>query len=240
MKRMWFAGAVALLAATPAFAADLPQTEPLQKAPAYVPSPLYDWSGVYVGINGGYAFGNSSWGNSVNSGNFNVNGGVAGGTLGLNVQSGEFVYGLEGDMDWADIRGSSTTSATSVYCSAIFFPCTYKTSDDWLATARGRLGYAFNRVLVYGTGGAAFGDIKASESDITGADSSSNTEFGWTAGAGVEFAITDNITAKAEYLFVDLPNGSCSATACRAPAAVPVSFDTSLIRAGLNFKFNPF
>jgi outer membrane immunogenic protein len=223
-----FAGAIALVAATPAFAADLPQAgPPPPQAPAFIPPPpVYNWGGVYIGVNGGYGFGNSNWGAPISTGNFNINGGLIGGTLGVNAQTGQFVFGLEGDVDWANLSGSVT-------CAGL----TCQTSNDWLSTFRGRVGYAFNRVLLYGTAGGAVGDVKAT---FSGA-SADNTEFGWTAGAGLEFAITDNITAKAEYLFVDLSSGSCSTAVCTAAAtAVPVSFDTSLIRAGLNFKFNPW
>jgi outer membrane immunogenic protein len=151
------------------------------------------------------------------------------------------VFGIEADADWTDLKGS--LSSTTV-CPAGLGTCTFQTSNDWLGTVRGRVGYAFDRVLVYGTAGGAFGDVKGtfSGTGIT-AISTDSTEFGWTAGAGVEVGITPNLTAKVEYLFVDLSNGSlsCSAAACGGTAVtVPVTFDASLVRAGLNFKFNPF
>jgi outer membrane immunogenic protein len=229
MKRILFAGAVALVAASPALAADLPVAPPPQAPATYVPAvvPVYNWSGVYIGLNGGYGFGNSDWEASTgfaDTGNFNIKGALVGGTIGANFQSGQFVFGVEGDGDWAKITGS-------VACGFV----TCQTSSDWLATLRGRLGYAFDRVLVYATGGGAAGDVKAT---IPGF-STDSTEFGWTAGAGVEFAITENITIKGEYLFVNLEKGSCGAAACGAPA-IPVEFDSSLVRGGLNFKFNPW
>ena len=73
---------------------------------------------------------------------------------------------------------------------------------------------------------------------VTG--STNSTEWGWTAGAGIEAALTENVTVKVEYLFVDLQNGNCSPTICGGGTAVPVSFDASIVRAGLNFKFNPW
>lgn len=241
MKRILFAGAIAL-AASPALAADLiPPPGPPPQAPAtYVPTtaPVYNWGGIYIGINGGYGFGDSNWGAPANTGSFDVDGGLAGGTLGANYQMGQFVLGLEGDIDWADLKGSMTNTTTCMSCTA-------QTSSDWLGTVRGRAGFAIDRVLLYATGGVAFGDVKATFSNSFGSLSTASTEWGWTAGAGVEFAITDNITAKVEYLYVDLQNGSlsCSAAvaACGGTAfTVPVSFDTSLVRAGVNFKFNPF
>jgi outer membrane immunogenic protein len=239
MKRMLIAGALALLAVTPALAADLPEAMPPApaKAPAFIPAPLYNWGGVYVGLNGGFAFGNSDWNAPVASGNFGLNGGLIGGTLGVNFQSGQIVFGLEGDGDWTDISGNTSSGGC--------FGFTCKTSNDWLSTFRVRLGYAFDRVLLYGTAGGAAGDVKAA---LTipgfGTGSTSSTEFGWSAGAGLEYAISENVTIRAEYLFVDLSKGSfsCSAALCGPGAAVsvPVSFDTSLVRAGVDYKFNPF
>jgi outer membrane immunogenic protein len=234
MNRMLFAAAIAL-AASPALAADLPvqNPPPPPQAPStYIPTvaPEYNWGGLYIGLNGGYGFGQSNWTpvGGIGTGNFDIKGGLAGGTIGANFQTSQFVFGIEGDFDWADISGSNTSLC------GIVTACT--TSDQWLGTIRGRVGYAFDRVLVYGTAGGAFGDVKATLTTVGSTDSS---EFGWTAGAGVEVALTDNITAKAEYLFIDLQNGSCSATFCGG-TGVPVSFDASLVRAGLNFKFNPF
>jgi outer membrane immunogenic protein len=240
MKRILFAGAVVFAAASPALAADLvPPPGPPPQAPAtYVPTtaPLYNWGGIYFGINGGYGFGTSNFnaaGAFPSSGDFNVDGGLVGGTLGANYQSGPFVFGIEGDADWSDISGSAT-------CGPAVAPGTCKTSNDWLATLRGRFGYAFDRVLLYGTAGGAVGNVKGTltpgAAAAAAAVSGDSTEFGWTAGAGIEFAITENITAKAEYLFVDLSNGSVSS----GGTTVPVQFDANIIRAGLNFKFSPF
>jgi outer membrane immunogenic protein len=240
MKRIVLVAAIAL-SAVPAFAADLPAPPPPPQAPAaYVPvaAPIYNWGGIYFGINGGYGFGQSAWSptGGVGTGNFDVNGGLVGGTLGFNFQTGPWVFGVEGDIDWSDIQGSTTNTTV---CG---FTCTFQTQNDWLGTVRGRVGYAFDRVLVYATGGGAYGDIKANLSSVAGgfAISTTSTEFGWTAGGGVEFAITQNFTAKVEYLFVDLSNGSlsCTVATCGATLAIPVSFDASLVRAGLNYKFN--
>jgi outer membrane immunogenic protein len=251
MKRMLFAGALLLAAAGSTLAADLPPSmpppPPPPRAPAYIPViPIqYNWGGVYIGLNGGYGFGNSAWSFPVaacpgavscSTGNFNINGPLVGGTLGANFQAGAFVFGIEGDGDWSNIKGSS--SSTNTVCA------TCQTANTWLATLRGRAGVAWDRVLVYATGGGAAGTINTSVPAAPGfaAGSTGNTEFGWAAGGGLEFAITDNITAKIEYLYVDLQNGSfaCTVATCGGVASVPVSFDTSLVRAGLNLKFNPF
>jgi outer membrane immunogenic protein len=247
MKRMLFAGALLLAATGPILAADLPPAMPPPPPPrapaAYVPIiPVqYNWGGVYVGINGGYGFGysNQHWtslGFANDTGSFSVNGAVVGGTLGANFQAGQFVFGIEGDGDWTNITG--TTSSTNVGCAS----CT--TSNNWLATLRGRAGVAWDRVLIYATGGGAAGDIKTSLPAVPGltAGSSTSTEFGWAAGGGLEFGVTDNLTAKIEYLYVDLQNGSfaCTVATCGVVGSVPVSFNTNLVRAGLNLKFNPF
>ncbi len=240
MKRIVLAAVVAFSAA-PALAADLPAPPPPQAPAAYVPvaAPIYNWSGFYVGINGGYGFGTSAWSPAgfTGTGNFDVNGPLVGGTIGANFQTGQFVFGVEADVDWSDINGSTTNTTT---CGVT---CTFQTSNDWLGTVRGRVGYAFDRVLVFATAGGAFGDIKGNFTDpgIPFTASATNTEFGWTAGGGVEVGITPNLTAKVEYLFVDFGSSSlaCSGVGCPV-ATVPVSFDASLIRAGLNFKFGGF
>jgi outer membrane immunogenic protein len=247
MKRMLFAGAIALSAVAPALAADLPSAPPPQAPAAYVPvvAPVYNWSGIYVGINGGYAFGSTNWSPAapdIGTGTFNTNGGLVGGTAGVNFQSGQIVFGIEGDWDWADIKGTSSNTTSTLGGCPGALPCSFETSSDWLATFRGRVGYAFDRVLIYATGGGAAGNVKATITNPNTAftGSTDTTEFGWTAGGGIEAALTDNITAKVEYLFVDLSDGNCAATVCGTPANVPVSFDASFVRAGLNFKFNPY
>jgi outer membrane immunogenic protein len=244
MKHLLLAGAF-VLAAAPALAADLPPSMPPPPPPrapaAYIPvaPPMYNWGGIYIGINGGYGFGTSNWtfpaADGGSTGNFNTKGALAGATFGANFQTGQFVFGIEGDGDWSGIKGS--TSTTNLVCAVC------QTSNDWLATLRARAGVAWDRVLIYGTAGGAAGEIKATlAAVIPPGASSSSTEFGWTAGAGMEFGITDNLTAKVEYLYVDLQNGSlsCPAATCGTAMTVPVSFTSSLARAGLNLKFNPF
>src|SRR5580693_1393445 len=118
MKRILMAGAVTLAALTQAFAADLPPPmAPPPRAPAaYIPAPpAWNWSGFYIGLNGGYGFGRSNWTTPAGTtGNFNVNGGMAGGTVGGNYQIGQLVLGIEGDYDWQNIRGSVPLCAPAV------------------------------------------------------------------------------------------------------------------------------
>lgn len=242
MKRILIAGALALAAGGQALAADLPQPgPPPPRAPAtYVPAPVpvFTWTGIYIGANGGYAFGQSNWTSPApigSTGNFSTSGFLAGGTLGANYQWGQFVLGIEGDGDWTNINGSTSNGSCAV------FACT--TQGDWLATVRGRAGYAFNQVLLYGTGGAAFGNLQASSGTLP---FSNSTQTGWTAGAGIEYAFTPNLTAKIEYLYVDLGSQSCGSPNCGAfvggvgPVATNVSLTENIVRAGINFKFNPW
>jgi outer membrane immunogenic protein len=229
MKRMVLAGLGALAAVTmmsAANAADLPRRHappPPAKAPTYYEAP-YSWTGFYLGINGGAGWGQTNWSNSFGTADGDVSGGLVGGTVGFNYQMGGLVVGLEGDIDWSDIRGSTSTG--------ICAGGSCETRNSWLSTARGRIGYAFDRVMPYVTGGAAFGDIKATPA---GLGSTTTTKTGWTVGGGAEFAIAGPWTAKVEYLYVDLGKGSCDVGVCGIPT--DVDFKTHLVRAGINFRF---
>jgi outer membrane immunogenic protein len=223
--KTFVAGCVALglvAAASCAQAADL-SVAPLYKAPppAQYVSPAYDWSGFYVGVNGGGGWGHSKWDASgVSTG---LSGGLVGGTAGYNMQYGRAVFGIEGDIDWAHLQGS----AASPLCPA---GCT--TSDNWLSTVRGRLGYSFDRVMPYVTGGLAVGDIKAATPGLAGG---SSTNAGWTLGGGIEVALPGNWSAKAEYLHVDLGSFNCGAN-CGLPTD-NVSMHDNIVRAGVNYRF---
>ncbi len=203
-----------------ALAADLPA--PSYKAPAYV-SPSFSWSGFYIGVNAGYAFGNSHW--EVPVADPTPRGGLFGGTIGYNYQTGTWVWGLEGDIAYSTAKGSTACGAT-----------TCETALTWLGTARGRLGYAgWTNFLPYITGGAAFGNVKATNSVF---GSASSTRIGYTVGLGVEYALFSNWSVKAEYLYVDLGKFNCG-TSCGGPAATTdnVSYKTNIVRAGLNYRF---
>jgi outer membrane immunogenic protein len=241
MKRMLWAGAFALLVGGQALAADLPPPPPAPRAPAtYVPTtvPVYNWSGIYIGANGGYSYGTSSWSDptgallippgAVATGNFNPKGWLAGGTIGANYQFwGGAVLGVEADWDWSNLNGTTSTPG-------VCLPGGCETKADWMSTVRGRAGWAFDRVLLYGTGGAAFAPIQAG---FNGFPLQSTTQVGWTAGAGLEFAFAPNWTAKAEYLYADLGSFTCTVD-CFGNTSV--KFTDNIIRAGVNFKFNPW
>jgi outer membrane immunogenic protein len=204
-------------------AADVPIKAPYYKGHQSVVS-YYNWTGFYAGINAGYGFGSSDWSAPVAS--TKPKGFLAGGTVGYNWQSGAIVYGLEGDFDWQNVKDD-------VVCAGVF-KC--ETSSNWLATFRGRVGYAFDRWLPYVTAGGAYGNVKATVSTAAGVElaSGSNSQLGWTVGAGIEYAFMGNWSAKVEYLYVDL--GSFNAAI--APAVNNVSFTENIVRAGLNYKFS--
>jgi outer membrane immunogenic protein len=210
-----------LAAAECAIAADL-SVAPLYKPPPTEVSQAYNWTGFYVGANGGGGWGRSWW--NINTTGLNVSGGMVGGTAGYNWQIGNAVLGLEGDIDWSGLRGTATTPGCPNGCS---------TSDTWLSTVRGRAGYAFGRVMPYITGGLAIGDIRAATPGFAGG---SATNTGWTLGAGVEFALPGNWTAKAEYLRVDLGSFNCG-PGCGTSPSNNVSLHENVFRAGVNYRF---
>jgi outer membrane immunogenic protein len=168
--------ATATVAAGIASAADLP------RGPApYYPAPVsvYNWTGLYAGLNLGY-----EWGKVTNS-SVDPSGVAGGGQIGYNWQIGQFVFGGE-----ADIQASAADDT--------FAP--YKFSNPWFGTVRGRAGFAINNVLLYGTLGLAYGDLQA---QLGGLDES-KTLVGWTGGLGMEVGFTPNWSAKVEYLYMDL------------------------------------
>ena len=227
MKRFILAGLAGLAAATmmqPASAADIARRQAMpMKAPAYYAP--YNWTGFYVGINGGGGWGRSDWTNAAGStGSFDVSGGVVGGTVGYNWQMNQVVFGLEGDIDWSGIKGSTSTG--------ICAGSACETRNNWLGTVRGRIGYAFDRFMPYVTGGLAVGDIKASQAAF---GSSTETKAGWTLGGGLEASIAGPWTAKIEYLYVDLGKQSCD-VACTG-LATDVDFHANVVRAGVNYRF---
>ena len=173
---------------------------------------------MYIGVNGGGGWGNSTW--TGQSTDFNTSGGLFGGQIGYNWQFGQTVLGLETDIQWSGVKGSGSCASGC------------ETKNNCFGTARGRLGYAYDRFLPYVTGGLAYGNIEANPS--FGFTSASTTNSGWTVGAGVEFALMQNWTAKVEYLYMNLGDFN---TAVSAPASTNVDFTANIVRAGVNFRF---
>jgi outer membrane immunogenic protein len=223
LTRICFAIAALLFGSFAAQAADLPPMS--YKAPAYVGPSYVNWSGFYVGINGGYQWGKTTF--SGNGADFSTSpdGWLAGGTLGYNFQPGTWVWGLEGDFDWSDLNGTQA----SISCGG---NCTIK--NTWLGTARLRLGYAgWNNWLPYITGGLAYGSVYAGNNF----GSVTRTKAGWTAGAGVEWALLSNWSAKIEYLYVDLGSADCGTAICTLPANETANYTANIARVGLNYRF---
>ena len=168
------------LGMTPALAADLP-ARAYTKAPAIAPLPT--WTGLYIGAMGG-------WGTE-DAGSNAMSGGFGGGTLGYNWQTGQLVLGVEADAAWSNINASTGIPGV-VTASA-------KIQD--LGTVRGRIGYAFDQVLVYGTGGYAWADTKLSATAAGLSISDSKVLNGWTVGAGIEAMFAPHWSVKGEYLY---------------------------------------
>lgn len=205
MFKKTLVGAIAMaVTASAAMAADLPRGTPYYTAPA--PIGAYSWTGPYLGGNLGY-----QWGYTTN--NPTRPNGIAGGVQGgYNWQSGQFVFGGEADLSLSGAEG-------------VFAP--WKFSNPWFGTLRGRAGFAYNNILLYGTAGFAFGGVRAESAGL----SEAKTHAGWTAGAGVEVGITQNWSAKVEYLFVHLGDRSYSVT------GVNNGMDSNLVRLGVNYRF---
>ncbi|MTI43653.1 outer membrane immunogenic protein [Roseibium hamelinense] len=225
MKRFACAGlAVATLAGAtaPVLAADLPlPAEPVQTYDSTpVPAARFDWTGFYLGGNLGWGWGefdNSS--GPTGSFNSNANGVQGGGHAGYNYAiTPNIVTGLEADFQFSDLSKTNFRNGVGV-----------KTSSDWNSSVRGRLGYTFDRFMVYGAGGLAIADLKV---NADGAEEST-TAFGWTLGAGVEGAVTNNITARVEYAYQDFGRESFTLNGNRYRS----DLDANLVRFGLSYKF---
>ncbi|MGH6848604.1 MAG: outer membrane protein [Methylocella sp.] len=273
------AGAMALTGA--ALAADLPSRAP---PPVFLPpAQVYSWTGLYVGINAGYHWGGSTsqftttdtdgdavggglgaaqdFGLIPTTGAAGASGFIGGGGFGYNYQINSFVLGLEADFDGATGSGNSSALLTTSAL-GFFIPPTLTQSQqrlDWLGTLRGRIGWTpIDRLLIYGTGGLAFGQSTASFSVVNtlgffpplSAFASSSTSVGWTAGGGLEYALPDNWSnwsVKVEYLYYDLGHTTGTVSYQNIDITGASEFSTlsshtrhngNIVRAGLNYKFN--
>lgn len=235
MKRLAASALAIGFFAVPAFAAD-------------ISAPAFSWDGIYLGVVGGYTWNDADVSNVTfqDSGSPAIkpgikystefDGGEFGGTLGWNYQTGSLVLGVEGDISYSWATGDNDKYSPSF---------TSDTEMTWFGTARLRAGYAFDRALIYATGGLAYGDVEGKIHDrypsgvISTSDS--NGMWGWTIGGGLEYAITNNFSVKGEYLYYDLGdtdfNVSESGGGGWDRISSNVSVTGSVIRAGLNYRF---
>lgn len=205
MKKIVFGAGIAVVMATGAQAADIGRGS----YQPYSPPPVmarYSWMGPYLGVNLGY-----QWGETTN--NPTEPAGIMGGLqAGYNFQSGQFVFGGEADIQ---LSGAEDTFAP------------WKFSNPWFGTLRGRAGYALNNILFYGTGGFAYGNVKG---EFLGLDES-RTHYGWTVGLGAEVGLTQNWSAKVEYLYVDLAERGYTVTGTEN------GLESNVLRFGVNYRF---
>jgi outer membrane immunogenic protein len=264
MKRILLSSITILGISGAAFAADLPART---MAPAFDPAPfagvpIFTWTGFYGGVNAGYAWAGARANSfSVPAGTFapnpaggtvtydtkgNRGGFTGGGQLGYNYQFGQFVVGVETDVQYVGLKRSNATPLVPVG-----FPASYTAPPigggvDWFGTLRGRAGYAFDRALVYGTGGLAYGN--ASDNRVFPFGKGNDTRLGWTAGAGVDYAVTNNVIVGLEGLYVDLQRsgrtGNGGSFVNAGGTRVPVTVDRKdnsnqfgVVRARMNYKF---
>jgi outer membrane immunogenic protein len=232
-KNIIIAAVTALvLGPTAVSAADLP----VKAAP--VPVAIYDWTGFYIGVAGGGSLGTSTHIDAAtglgDTLGYNVRGGLVGGTLGYNWQVSSFVFGFEGDASWVGEYGSHPDDGLAGNPAFTSF-----TKATWVATARGRAGYAVNNLLFYGTGGYAAAGVEAGVKDAnTGAllASATSTRSGWTAGGGLEWGFAPNWSAKFEWLYMKFDSAAFNTLVAEGPRS-SVPLDDNVVRAGINYRF---
>jgi outer membrane immunogenic protein len=221
-----------LLGPTAVSAADLPL-----KAPP-VPVAIYDWTGFYIGVAGGGSLGTSTHIDAAtgigDTLGYNVRGGLVGGTLGYNWQVSNFVFGFEGDASWVGEYGSHPDDGLVGNPAFTSF-----TKETWVATARGRAGYAVDNLLFYGTGGYAAAGVEAGVKDAnTGAllASATSTRSGWTAGGGLEWGFAPNWSAKFEWLYMKFDSAPLNTLVAEGSRS-SIPLDDNVVRAGINYRF---
>jgi outer membrane immunogenic protein len=226
-------------------AAATPAPAPLVYVPA--PAPVYNWTGFYIGGNLGAGFTSASFSDTLastftNSSNTTF---LGGGQVGVNYEFwGVVVVGAEAMFDWAPNQNNTLTATTIPALGA--GTATATINNRWLTTATGKLGYAWDRVLLYGKGGGAWVGQTNSNLTLGGVPftigNTSNTNWGWTAGVGVEWAFWGTWSARAEYDFVGLNNQNFTVTNGASALVDTISAnnrDINMVTAGVNYKFGP-
>ncbi|WP_407119139.1 outer membrane protein [Bradyrhizobium sp. LMG 9283] len=220
---------VALSAAAPALAADL-AARPYTKAPPAAIAAVYDWSGFYIGINGGGGSSHATWDfvGVGREGSHDATGGTVGGQIGYRWQSGQFVFGVEGQGNWADFTGDNLSA---------LFATRNRTKIDSFGLITGQVGYAWNNVLLYVKGGAAVVGNKYEIYDVAGPllASTSETRWGGTVGAGLEFGFAPNWSVGVEYNHIFLSDKDVTFAGFAGTERIRQDVDMGLVR--LNYKF---
>lgn len=238
------------------------------KAPPIAPVAVYNWTGFYAGLNVGGVWANTdidytaslfgfsgapgaAFLNAGTSGRLKTSGFTGGGQVGYNYQTGAVVWGLEADLNYTGLSGTRFIALNFAPIGVnITDPFTQTMQSNWLATFRGRLGYATGPLLFYATGGLAVANVSYTDfaffpaSNSINAASSSSTRTGWTVGGGAEWMIAPKWSVKAEYLYVDLGNTTYTSTNSVlnvAPNLATITHDHRLTenigRVGFNYKF---
>jgi outer membrane immunogenic protein len=221
------------LVAGSALAADLPA----RARPAPVaPIPVFSWTGFYIGANIGGAWSNSTLTDNVTGASFSTNnsGFIGGGQFGYNWQfNNNWVLGIEGDIDGTTISKTSNAVPTTIGT------LQGSLNTDWIATLGGRIGYTVDHWMFYAKGGGAWVQNSATLTNLTtGASASaSNTNSGWMAGAGVEWAFAGPWSAKLEYNHIGLDNWSPSTSNIVINDRLNLSRDIDLVKVGVNYRF---
>jgi outer membrane immunogenic protein len=231
---------------------------------APVVAPVYNWTGLYVGLHAGYGWADADGsvtytpspaafgpaGVAPFSFSHDADGFMAGGQIGFNYQIANWVVGIEADLSWSDINGGVALGPLTTFPGLVpIVGSTYTSAYDmnWFGTVRGRLGFAANNLLIYVTGGLAYADIDYTTTAFFPATgnlfvgTASSTEAGWTFGGGFEWGLAPNWSVKAEYLYYDLGDTTVVGSATTAPPAFTTvsTIDNSghIIRVGVNYRF---
>jgi outer membrane immunogenic protein len=217
--------------ASPVMAADL-AARPYTKAPPMMAA-IYDWSGFYIGANGGGGFSHNNWDlGGRPEGSHDSSGGTVGGQIGYRWQTGPVVFGVEAQGNWADLSGSNVSN--------VFAPDRNRTKIDAFGLFTGQVGYAFNNVLLYAKGGAAVTDSKYDIiSGTTGAvlASTSNTRWGGVVGAGVEYGFSPNWSLGFEYDHMFMGRQNVNFVGAGFVQNDSIKQDVDMFTARLNYKF---
>ncbi len=265
MKKILLSSVAFLGLTAGAMAADLPaRTAPIAPIAAV---PIFTWTGFYVGAQVGYAFSDSDDNNLFDTAPFDVNGSTfqvvntglfddededgftVGGHVGYNFQFGAFVVGAEADIEWVDVGGGRniTVTVSNPACRSRQFTVALGSDLEFIGSLRARLGWAWDRALIYATGGLAYASFDTGDNNFLGvginpffANGDDDTVWGWTIGAGVEWAFTNNLTARLEYRYTSFDRDSNTFFVVNPAFDSDDSADFHAVRLGVSYKFGTY